>query len=224
MNQERATERKFSALFLLLLVYLVLYPYQPNAGLPYLAFRIFGTAMTVLSVYAVSFRRAYLWIALVIAIPTLAQRILVTNGNPGALSITSIAFGFLFDLFIVAVLFQRVFMTNDPTKEAIFGALCIYLLIGYGFSRVYGMMAMLQPHAFYLDPAVNAHAVPDRFDLIYYSFATVTCLGANGITPVSTQARSISLIEALLGVLYLAVLISRLLNAYQARNAAGRGS
>lgn len=223
MNQERATERKFSALFLLLLVYLVVYPYQPNAGIPFLAFRIFGTAMTVLSVYAVSFKRAYMWVALLLAIPTGAQRILVTSANPGALSITSIVFGFLFDLFIVVVLFQRVFVTNDPTKEAIFGALCIYLLVGYGFSRVYGMMAMLQPHAFYLDPAVNAHAVPDRFDLIYYSFATVTCLGASGITPASTHARSISIIESLLGILYLAVLISRLLNAYQARNSASAG-
>jgi hypothetical protein len=50
--------------------------------------------------------------------------------------------------------------------------------------------------------------------LIYYSFGTMTCLGANGITAVSNQARSLSIIEAILGVLYLAVLISRLMGAH----------
>jgi hypothetical protein len=43
----------------------------------------------------------------------------------------------------------------------------------------------------------------------------MTSLGAAGIIPVSDQARSLSVIEAILGVLYLAVLISRLVGAYR---------
>ena len=61
----------------------------------------------------------------------------------------------------------------------------------------------------------------NRFDLIYYSFGTMTCLGANGIAAVSNQARSLSLIEAILGVLYLAVLISRLVGARPKASDAG---
>jgi Ion channel len=215
-EQSRATERKFSALFVLLLGYLVLYPYGQNAGLPYLAFRVFGVALTILSLYAVSFERRYVWFGLMLAVPAFAERVLVST-NPGALSIVSIAFGFAFDLFIIAVLFRRVFMTEDPTREAIFGALCIYLLIGFSFASMFGMLASVQPQAFYMDPTVNRHTMLNRFDLIYYSFATVTCLGATGITPVSTQARSLTVVESLLGLLYLAVLISRLLNAYNTR-------
>jgi hypothetical protein len=77
------------------------------------------------------------------------------------------------------------------------------------------MVATLQPKAFYLDPAANFHGVPDRFDFVYYSFATMTSLGATGITAVSDQARSLTVIEAVLGVLYLAVLIARLMGAYR---------
>jgi hypothetical protein len=40
---ETNTTRRFSALFFLLLAYLVLYPYAQNRGFPYLAFRVFGT-------------------------------------------------------------------------------------------------------------------------------------------------------------------------------------
>jgi len=168
-----------------------------------------------LSIYATSFRRAFVWCGLLLATPALVERTFLNPGSASTLSLVSISFGLAFDVFIVVVLFRRVFMTTEPTRELIFGALCIYLLVGFGFASVYGMLATLQGRAFYLDPAVNLHTIPDRFDLIYYSFATLTCLGAPGITPVSTQARSISVIESLLGVLYLAVLISRLLNSYQ---------
>jgi Ion channel len=213
------TQRKFSALFLLLLAYLVLYPYAQNAGFPYLAFRVFGTFVTVLSVYAVSFRRGFVLTALVLAVPAMVQRIFLPRADAGALPLTSIVLGLTFDVFIVAVIFHRVFVKEEPTREAIFGALCVYLLAGFTFASLYGMLTTIQPRAFYLDPAVNPHSVPDRFDLIYYSFATLTCLGATGITPVSAQARSTSVIEALVGVLYLAVLISRLLTAYHTRHA-----
>jgi uncharacterized membrane protein len=63
--------------------------------------------------------------------------------------------------------------------------------------------------------------IPNRFDFIYYSFGMMTQLGAAGITAVSDQARSISLLEAILGQLYLAVLISRLVGAYRRDDPAG---
>jgi hypothetical protein len=122
---------------------------------------------------------------------------------------------FLFDAFIVVVIFRRVFAPKQPNSETIFGALCIYLLAGFALASIYGMVALLQPRAFYLDPLANIHTVPDRLDFIYYSFGTMTSLGASGIVPVSAEARSISVIEAIVGVLYLAVLISRLVGAYR---------
>jgi hypothetical protein len=225
MSAKIVARRKFPALFVLLLAYLVIYPYAQNTGLPYLAFRIFGIGVTVLSIYAISFERKYVIMALILAVPALIQRILLPRADAGVLSLASIVLGLAFDLLIIVVIFQRVFLKDEPTREAIFGALCVYLLIGFGFTSIYGMLATLQPHAFYLDPALNIHQVPDRFDLIYYSFTTLTCIGATGIAPASTQARSATVIEALLGVLYLAVLISRLLTAYHTRNAkSGNGS
>ncbi len=211
------TRGKFSALFFFLLAYLILYPYAQHGDLRYTAFRIFAIAVTVLSVYAVSFRRKFLFFALMLAIPALVQRVALPRGDAGALSILNIVLSFAFDVFIVAVIFRRVFIKEEATAEAIFGALCIYLLVGFSFANLYSILVTMQPHAFYLDPVFNVHSVPDRFDLIYYSFGTMTCWGSAGITPVSDQARSTSVIEALLGILYLAVLISRLLSAYNKR-------
>jgi hypothetical protein len=209
------TERKFYLLFLSLLAVLVLYPYIQHTGFGYLGFHIFGSAVILLSVYAVSFRRGFGLLALALAVPTLVQRIMLPELGTGALSLVTASFSFAFDLVIIVIIFRRVFAADEPNSETIFGALCIYLLVGFSFSSGYLMLIRLQPHAFHFDPAYNLHNVTSRFDFIYYSFGTLTSLGAPGITPAADEARSLSVIEAILGVLYLAVLISRLINMYK---------
>ncbi|HEY4046292.1 MAG TPA: hypothetical protein VGM27_05425 [Acidobacteriaceae bacterium] len=57
--------------------------------------------------------------------------------------------------------------------------------------------------------------MPDHSALTFYSFGVMTCLGAAGISPVSEQARSLTIIEAILGILYLGVLVSRLIAMYR---------
>jgi hypothetical protein len=87
--------------------------------------------------------------------------------------------------------------------------------VGFSFSNGYFLLATLQPGSFSFDVASNFPKVPGRFTFIYYSFGTLTSLGAPGITPASHASRSLTVIEAILGVLYLAVLISRLISMYK---------
>lgn len=215
------TGHKFFLLFLFLLASLVLYPYVENGGFRYFAFRVVGGAGILIAVYAIRLRRTLLLVALLLAVPALFERMLLRQPHPGFLSILNIVLSFAFDVFIVVVIFRRVFTNDQPNSETVFGALCIYQLVGFTFASIYGMVAAIQPKGFYLDPLTNLHSIPDRFDFIYYSFATMTSLGAAGITPVSAPARSLSVIEAILGVLYLAVLIARLMDAYRRPSASG---
>jgi hypothetical protein len=207
--------RKFFLLFLFLLTTLVCYPYAEYGGASYYFLRFMGAAIILLSVYAVSFRRSLLLVAFCLAVPAFLQHTVLHDFDPGLLAISRIVLSFVFDVFIVVVIFRRVFSHDKPNAETVFGALCIYLLVGFSFTSVYAMLADFRPDAFYLDPATNLHQVPNRFDLIYYSFATMTSVGAAGITPVSGEARSLTVIESILGVLYLAVLIARLMGAYR---------
>jgi Ion channel len=208
--------RRFFFLFLFLLATLLLYPYAEASRWGYYAFRVIGSAAIVISVYAAKIHRSLLVLALLLAIPTLLHRILLPKSVLSSFSIANMLLSFVFDVVIVVVIFRHVFSKDQPNSETIFGALCIYLLVGFSFASVYGMVAAFQANAFYLDPRINFHIVPDRFDFIYYSFGTMTSLGAAGIIPVSSQARSVSILEAILGVLYLAVLITRLMGAYRA--------
>ena len=220
-REQALTGHKFFLLFLFLLAVLVFYPYLQDGGFGYFAFRVVGAAGILIAVYALRLRRTLLLVALVLAVPALLERMLPRQPDAGLLSILSIVLGFVFDVFIVVVIFRRVFSTDQPNSETIFGALCIYLFLGFTFASLYGMVAAIQPKAFYLDPLTNLHPIPDRFDFIYYSFATMTSVGAVGITAVSAPARSLSVIEAIIGVLYLAVLIARLMSAYRYPSVSG---
>ncbi|MFZ0884113.1 MAG: ion channel [Candidatus Acidiferrales bacterium] len=209
------TGYRFFLLFLFLLAVLILYPYADTTRSGFYALRVLGSAVIVVSVFAIRLRRSVLIFALILAVPALVQRLRLPEPTASTFSILNIILSFTFDIFVVVVIFRRVFAHQQTDSETVFGALCIYLLVGFIFASIYGMIAVLQPQAFYLDPHTNLHTVPNRFDFIYYSFGTMTSLGAAGITPISSEARSLTVVEAILGVLYLAVLVARLIGAYR---------
>src|SRR3984957_18360721 len=209
------TGHKFFLLFLFLLADLALYPYMGDSGARYQVFRMLGTAVTLMSVYAVSFRRGLIFVALVLAGPALVEHAIFFRPRVVPASVFTIVFSFAFDVFIIVVIFRRVFARDEPNAETLFGAVCIYLIIGLSFARLYAIIAIIQPHAFYLDPAIYPHGIPEVFDFIFYSFGSMTTAGAAGIAATSPQVRSLSMIESILAVLYLAVMISRLMGAYR---------
>jgi hypothetical protein len=219
------TGHKFFLLFLFLLAYLALYPYMGDTGPRYYVFRVVSAAVTVMCVYAVSFRKGLILVALILAAPTILAHRLVFLPRMLPASILNVILSFAFDGLVIAVIFRRVFAREKPDTETIFGAVCIYLLIGFFFAKLYAILAIIQPHAFYLDPASNLHPLPAGFDFIYFSFGSMTTAGAAGMSATSAQVRSVSMIESVLAVLYIAVMIARLMGAYRPnQNGSGESS
>jgi Ion channel len=209
------TGHRFFLLFVFILATLLLYPYAETTKVGDVGIRILGGGVILISIYAISFRRSVLMLAILLALPALVQRIALPEISGNTQSILRILLSFAFDIFVVVLISRDVFAKLDVNSETIFGALCIYLLIAFSFASLYGLAVAFRPDAFFLDPHVNLHTVPDRFDFIYYSCGTITSLGAAGITPVSAPARALTVVEAIIGVLYLAVLIARLMGAYR---------
>ncbi len=209
---------RFTLLFLFLLSTVIAYPYTEHSGFGSWAFRVLSVLVIALSVFVLSFRHGLLVVAILLAIPAGVQHILRPRLTPNFFPVLNLTLSFAFDIWIVVSIFRRVFADVEITSETIFGALCIYLMNGLSFASIYGLVSDMQAKAFRLDPAVNTHLIPDRFDFIYYSFGMMTQLGAAGMTAVTDQARSLSIIQAILGQLYLAVLISRLVGAYRLRS------
>jgi hypothetical protein len=209
---------KFVFLFAFLLVQLLVYPYAGSGATIALWFRLLTVLIAISSVYAVSFRRVTWIVALVFAAPLLLTPFILHEITMSRLELVRSGLSVAFDTFIIVVVSKRVFQKGETTSDAIYGAVSIYLLAGFAFSKIYSILVAFQHEAFYLDPVLNHHTQPLQPDLTYYSFLTMTSLGASGISPVSDQARSLSIVQSVIGILYLGVLVSRLIATYKPVN------
>ena len=95
---------------------------------------------------------------------------------------------------------------EEITTNVIAGAICGYLLIGLMWANFFSVLEILQPGSF--KTSENANTELSYFT--YYSYVTLTTLGFGDITPITSQARSLSVLEAIAGPIYLAVLVARL--------------
>ena len=114
---------------------------------------------------------------------------------------TSVALGALF--------IARVTRDGRINIHRIVGACGTFLLLGLVFSQAYKLIALYVPHAFAI---LGKPTEPGDMDyrFIYYSFITLTSTGYGDITPLHPYTRSLAIFEAIVGQLYLAVLIARL--------------
>lgn len=110
-------------------------------------------------------------------------------------------------LFSVVVL-TRVLKNGPVTVHRILGAIVVYLLFGLAWAKAYGLIEYLSPGAF--KGALTTSGGFSSFT--YFSFVTLATLGYGDIVPVHPVARSLAAAEGILGQLYLAILIARLVS------------
>lgn len=116
---------------------------------------------------------------------------------------------------------KRVVRPGRITGCRVIGGIAGYLLIGYTWALAYQVLQQTLPGAIHFEPdsvADNLSRQPGN--LVYFSFTTLTTVGYGDVHPVHAIARSLAVAEALVGQLYLAILIASLVGmALQARSA-----
>jgi hypothetical protein len=113
-------------------------------------------------------------------------------------------------LMAVVVVVRRVLAKPEITIQSIYGALSAYLITGLMFASGYAAMAHLTTSDFF---AGNQPANNQTFQ--YFSFTTLTTLGYGDFTAAESSGRSIAVLEALTGQVFLATLVARLVSAYR---------
>ena len=116
-------------------------------------------------------------------------------------------FGILFFAFAVVNILSFVFEQHDVTTDVIYGAIVVYLLIAMMWALIFSLVESLQPGSFTM---AQSQVQDSKFPFYYYSFVTITTLGYGDITPVTDIARSFAFLEAVIGQIYLVVLVARL--------------
>jgi hypothetical protein len=116
-------------------------------------------------------------------------------------------------LAISLVIGQAVFAPGRVTHHRIEGAIILYLNIAVIFTSAYRMISELDPTAFANVTAGQTEAAAVS-GMLYFSFTTLTSTGFGDILPLHPVARSLSSLEAVLGQLYLTILLARLVTLH----------
>ena len=123
-----------------------------------------------------------------------------------------------FQAVVIRVLAEFILVTEEVTRDVIYAAVAIYLMIGGIFGVLFGLLetvtfAQTGQNAL-IDSSVGAGTVVSWQTTLYYSYATLTTLGYGDILPVTMWARSLASIEAVIGVLYTTIIMARLVGIY----------
>jgi hypothetical protein len=168
----------------------------------------------IAAVLSVADRKHVLIVAIVLAIPAVGGRWL-NHFRPDLVPprVFLIA-GLVLITFAVANLLRFVLRAPSVNTEVLCASISAYLMLGLAWSMAYWLVDRLTPGgAFSFNTSAGPRSI-EGFDGLYFSFVTLSTVGYGDITPVSKIARWLAVLEAMTGLLYVAVLIARLVALY----------
>jgi hypothetical protein len=167
-------------------------------------------------VLAVADRRRTLVVAILLAIPTLAAR-WANHFRPDLVPPRVFLIGgLLVFIFVVAQLLRFVLRAPSVTSEVLCASISAYLMLGLIWTLAYWLVDRLTPGGAFSFNTNSGERSINGFTGFYFSFITLSTVGYGDITPVSRIARWLAAMEAMTGLLYVAILIARLVSLYSA--------
>jgi Ion channel len=207
--QERLRDPLLTALTIMMAV--LMFVVAPLQAVGILAAHHFGVAFALLLVVAVlmvsgsAIPVAAILLAITLTVLATALRL----QQPSIIDIYLDALAWLITgITLGIVVFRAVFAPGRVTVHRIVGAIQFYLDIALIFVALFCLVALTVPDAFTGLQVRNNLAFVEN--LIYFSFMTLTSVGYGDITPLHPFARTLASVEAIIGQLYPATLLARL--------------
>jgi hypothetical protein len=210
---EHAVEGKVIYLLALIVLVQFTYPITANGTAALVVFEIVYASMIVVG--AIVGRDSKLHVTFLTvtgAIYLIAS--LIYAKNPTAIWAIFITYFALIPYLgmLIWILGRFLVIVKTITRDVLYAAVALYLLIGAFFVPLYGMVESLVPGSF------RDGSAPEMFtqwqQLVYYSYTTLTSTGYGDILPVSWWARSLANLEMVCGVLFITIVMSRLVALY----------
>ncbi|MEA2111624.1 MAG: potassium channel family protein [Campylobacterota bacterium] len=108
------------------------------------------------------------------------------------------------------IAFKQIVFVGEVDRNKLIGSLSLYLLLGLIWTTIYLLLLTVDPNAF---SGVTEASWQHNFSQIaYYSFVTLTTLGYGDILPTNRLAEFFVYMEAIVGVFYMAIVVSSLIS------------
>ena len=203
-----------TALLIALLVAFAVYPILGETQWARTLLTIALTFMMASALFAVHSHRRVFIIGLILAVGAVAAMVLghafrLETARPIATGLE-----FMFMVVLAASIFSNVLRAKEVTMDTVFGASCVYLMLGMIWGGIYELVETFEPGSFNLGGLQSDGAGPETDSsaskLMYYSFITMTTVGYGDVTPLSPAARAFAALHGLVGQLYIAIIVARL--------------
>ncbi len=209
------TEERSLSIFLVLLVIqiFVVAPLERSGRFfLYIMNGVVGSLFLLTGLLTVTQHRLARWLASGLVAGALTVRWLVLIAPSPLILVIDNVLAICFAACLTAVVLQKVYEEGVVSGHRVRGAIAAYLLIGYFFATLYRFFDALIPGSFVhaANPALVQHDLADVF--MYFSLVTLTTVGFGDVTAVHPVARSLVTLEAVIGTLYPAILIARLVS------------
>jgi len=205
----RVLTHRCSYLFLALLLLLVTLPFLIDSPQGRIIANLINLSILLAAVAAVGRTKLLFAIAVLLALPVVGFQVLgIVWAEPRYLMLSWV-FGSFFYFTTLALLLRYVLLPDVMNTDKLYGAAAAYLMLGIMWAYFYGIIQYFNPGAF-----APAGAPLTLFDLLYFSFTVLTTTGFGDIVPVLPVARVLTILEQVVGILYVAILIARLSSMY----------
>ena len=185
----------------------------------HLILSVLFSLVMIAAVVAVADRKRTLAIALFLAVPAIIAR-WINNFRPDLVHPTVfLVLALLLLAYVIGHLLHFILHARVVTTEVLCASIAVYLMLGLTWTVAYWLVDQLTPGgAFSFNTSRGAQSM-NGFTGFYFSFITLSTVGYGDITPVSHAARWLAAMEAMTGLLYVAVLIARLVSLYSSAKA-----
>ena len=198
-------------LLVALVALIVLYPFFERMQSGRVAVIAFNWAILVLALRSAKSTGAQTNIGYALLILTIVLQAVGAFTGDGGIHVVVMLFQAALHTFVIFCLFRYVLSDDIMTLDELFAAASMYAMMAFVFAYLYSIIEYFSPGAFYINASNNPNGIFSWFEMLYFSFTCLTSVGFGEITPVSDHARSWVMIQQLTGVLYLAIVISRLI-------------
>jgi hypothetical protein len=190
------------------LLAVLLYPFMEGNGSGRALFSVFGIAILGLVVLAVRSSPWHTWVGLLLGFPaTVLLLIQAVTGSDDLLPYSS-AFECVLYLYAAGALISYMLADAEITRDELFAVGATFTLVAWAFAYAYTVVQAIEPGSFTaaIDPAGERRWM----ELGFLSFTTLSSTGLSDVVPVKPFARSISMLEQVAGLAYVAMVVSRL--------------
>jgi voltage-gated potassium channel len=157
-------------------------------------------------------RAPRLWITLALVLIGAAVLVLLGAALTQNLSGMTAPSGTLSALVLLAtpvVIVRDIIRSRQVNADSVLGAMCVYLLVGIIFALLYAVTGTFTPEGFF--GSVSLGTAPNY---LFFSFMTLTTVGYGNLIPAMAFGQSLAMLEAILGQIYLIVVVARLVSLW----------